>query len=735
MMKRLLLILVLCASWQANATSYYWCDCLTGADGACVVGANGNLGTSSGAPWQTMAKLTGAFFSGLAAGDQLLFCKGGSISGTAANFQNIFLQNLNATAANPIIFDSYDPGWGAGAKPIITAAVDASSISAVFNLQNSGNSRHDKGYIIRNLSLSGGPHFLGTSTGSNSITTLNDTGTAWGNLVGYTACLYAGTASNATCRTVSSNTATQITVSSAWPGGTPDATTKYWLRGATYGVNSSNDVWDVALQNLTIEGFGSGVNCSGGGSTTLFDGDGTSQFWTVRDSLFQYNDTAILSGCSNVLIENNTLDHNSKPASTLDHSIYLDDGINALLTAYPFSTAILRHNTITNSSVLAAGNCVTTVIVVHGKKTAVEITENDIGEPTVNSSSGGCWPISVNFGYSIGVPAGEHYSDEGFDRLRILRNKLTNFGFVGIDLGISHDAEVSGNSLYTDYASGAGCIHLASQIQDPTVQTNDYTSTSNKVSGNSCYIKNPTDGSIPFKWAKHARDSGGSGNIFVNNLVYFGVGTTAAAQCFSREPTSGTSGVTVSIASPAVVTLASIAAVVNQPIRLTTSGALPTGLTAGTTVYVKTVLTADTFTVSATPGGAEINTSGTQSGTHTIVAGYPPSAFSAWDNNLCYYSGTLGRWDSFSGSLAQFRTDTGFDANSLTTDPQITAPTSPSWSLATPVGSPANGAGNAANKSRISYDGCLTPTPPPIGAVPYRAAACNAVPNSPSGLR
>jgi hypothetical protein len=77
---------------------------------------------------------------------------------------------------------------------------------------------------------------------------------------------------------------------------------------------------------------------------------------------------------------------------------------------------------------------------------------------------------------------------------------------------------------------------------------------------------------------------------------------------------------TVTIASPAVVTT-SISLVNNTPVVLTNSGypsALPTGLSVGTTYYVKSS-TGTTFNLSLTPGGAAINTSGSQSGTHYIM--------------------------------------------------------------------------------------------------------------------
>jgi len=75
--------------------------------------------------------------------------------------------------------------------------------------------------------------------------------------------------------------------------------------------------------------------------------------------------------------------------------------------------------------------------------------------------------------------------------------------------------------------------------------------------------------------------------------------------------------VTITIASPAQVS-ASVVPVVNTPVVFTTSGALPTGLTAGTTYYVINP-TALTFNVATTIGGTAINTSGTQSGVQTAT--------------------------------------------------------------------------------------------------------------------
>ena len=78
--------------------------------------------------------------------------------------------------------------------------------------------------------------------------------------------------------------------------------------------------------------------------------------------------------------------------------------------------------------------------------------------------------------------------------------------------------------------------------------------------------------------------------------------------------------VTITIATPGVVTWTAHGLTAGAAVKFTTTGALPTGLIAGTTYYVISAgLTANAFQVSATPGGAAITTSGMQSGVHTAT--------------------------------------------------------------------------------------------------------------------
>lgn len=81
------------------------------------------------------------------------------------------------------------------------------------------------------------------------------------------------------------------------------------------------------------------------------------------------------------------------------------------------------------------------------------------------------------------------------------------------------------------------------------------------------------------------------------------------------------STVTLTIASPGKVNWTSHGLSNGYPVNIATTGALPTGLTAGKVYYVRNA-GANDFELSATPSGTSINFTGSQSGTHTATAGF-----------------------------------------------------------------------------------------------------------------
>lgn len=135
---------------------------------------------------------------------------------------------------------------------------------------------------------------------------------------------------------------------------------------------------------------------------------------------------------------------------------------------------------------------------------------------------------------------------------------------------------------------------------------------------------------------------------------------TAAHQSVLAN-TAGTA--TMTIASPCVVTWGSAAQADGTAVVFSTNGALPTGLTVGTTYYVKN-RSGTTCNLTATYGGTTlINTSGTQSGTHTCkAASTVPSQRLTGDDPLWLDLGPTNQramFDSLVSTCTSFETSVG----------------------------------------------------------------------------
>jgi hypothetical protein len=136
--------------------------------------------------------------------------------------------------------------------------------------------------------------------------------------------------------------------------------------------------------------------------------------------------------------------------------------------------------------------------------------------------------------------------------------------------------------------------------------------------------------------------TGGTGVTGFYEVTALDADTTGVAVTIDLPYVSST--VTITIAAPGVVTWTAHGLSVNDTIRFTTTGALPTGLAINTTYYVKEVLSANTFTVSTSAGGAAVTTSGSQSGTQTALVWYGVAVVAVADTEVTVASVTVPGW-------------------------------------------------------------------------------------------
>lgn len=171
----------------------------------------------------------------------------------------------------------------------------------------------------------------------------------------------------------------------------------------------------------------------------------------------------------------------------------------------------------------------------------------------------------------------------------------------------------------------SGAFELALTLGGTAINTTTAGSGTHTLIRSTPYVVDEQDGRLPTQAENDAMVSDntdipvGTGNKFMSQTGFqkraeiYGVSTGSATNTISGNPT-------ITIASPAVITLASHGLAIGDAVQFTTTGALPTGMIVSTTYYViATGFTTGAFEIAATQGGTAINTTGSQSGTHTAL--------------------------------------------------------------------------------------------------------------------
>jgi hypothetical protein len=212
---------------------------------------------------------------------------------------------------------------------------------------------------------------------------------------------------------------------------------------------------------------------------------------------------------------------------------------------------------------------------------------------------------------------------------------VTNIA-VGASTTFNLTSSIGGSAINTTGSASTGTVTLNSYVYSAiTSTTTNYVNAVGSIATNSrFYPAVLTD-------ATTAPEQ-------VSSVASISVNPSKGSLNTSQFTTSQTT--TITIASPGVFTVAT-APITGTAVYFETTGALPTGLTAGTTYYVRNVSSTD-FYVSSTLNGTPINTSGTQSGTHTM---YVPISTNGTATNIAngyWTSNPTQLVNAFTGSIS-----------------------------------------------------------------------------------
>lgn len=278
------------------------------------------------------------------------------------------------------------------------------------------------------------------------------------------------------------------------------------LRGtpSSQGIMFYNDMDDVTIDNVKIDGFRIGVHMAGANLPPSDpNSNGKQNNNVLRNSeIINCMGQGYLGGCDNCVIENSTFTNNGFGQAIFNHNIYYSSHERK-------SGGIIRNNRLYRSAIVD-GRCQGASLVVHGVHDDLLIENNLVWEDE-GAAGGGCWGIAVDPGYPI---------LEQFDRLVIRGNRVINVGNVSIGCQGCTNAVIENNVVINNQAFGQVGIAVPNKDDTGNAETTNVT-----VRNNSVYLGPNASGT----GIRVGRE--GTGHTVVNNAVQY-AGTSSQWNCF-----------------------------------------------------------------------------------------------------------------------------------------------------------------------------------------------------------
>jgi hypothetical protein len=282
--------------------------------------------------------------------------------------------------------------------------------------------------------------------------------------------------------------------------------------GTSTGVFIYNDIKDVLLCNLVLNGYVDAIDAESGLGPVAAGSDGLNARITVRGSqIINNSDMGWIGSCDGCSLEYNYFDHNGDNSPT-QHAIYFENHSDASGNVVKATGERAIGNEMHHSVQGSGTSCGGTIFVVHGQHDQMLIEGNLITEDQ-GTAQEGCWGISLAPAYTTA---------EGFTNVTILGNTVVNVGNAAIEVEACQNCVIEDNLVIDDDPYGRSIfVHSMSGSGD----SNDLTLDADQVLNNTVYANGSEGQGITL-------GGQGSNHVLAGNAV---LGTNPNWTCFSLD--------------------------------------------------------------------------------------------------------------------------------------------------------------------------------------------------------
>jgi hypothetical protein len=454
---------------SAEAATKRYCDCDAGAAVGCVAGNDSTGDGSVLTPYKTFSKYITDWKAGTH-GDQFLHCQGGSwhsASQTVVGGGN--LNNANATAADPIITDSYDAtaAWvgGSGIAPLWTQA--GSTVVLDFNQGTINSARN--GYTFKNISIQGAgtnAFFLTRVDGSHNYITFD--GMTFNAAGGGIQCNGGPTSPPAggDALAVSQHlTIVRSTVSNMTGIGILSSCNDTRIEDSAFNLNGTQ-VTDhhiyIGGQNkakavpavASIVGDGTTVTVTTSAPNSIWSGVPTTTQTAATITGAGYNITAFTPGSAITYQSPTTFTYSQTGVGTCSGC-----SLTAVRQVVKGTQIMVRGNTLTNANHVL-GSCNESALLNHGEWENFTAENNLFREDTIPTGAS-CVAIEFDDG---GYEPPE--KDNAMRSIVVRNNTAINYA-TGYAIDLTENVLVENNYEYSAYAGGGIGINLRAKNYTP----------------------------------------------------------------------------------------------------------------------------------------------------------------------------------------------------------------------------------------------------------------------------